>query len=112
MQASRYLSSPCSQGTASSFYRPRGGGLQSCRMALSATYGGMVHSVVELTVVLANLAFGEHHGESWASPGAALRVAAWELLVWSTSVRQLEGWADTAAGVAVSRRPGLPQCWG
>jgi hypothetical protein len=46
---------PLSQGTAS-FYRPRGGGLQSCHTVLSATYGDMVHSVVELTVVLANLA--------------------------------------------------------
>jgi hypothetical protein len=34
VQVSRYLSSPCGQGTASSFYKPRGGGLQSCRMAL------------------------------------------------------------------------------
>jgi hypothetical protein len=34
------------KGTASSFYRPRGGSLQSCR-TVSTTYGGMVHSVVE-----------------------------------------------------------------
>jgi hypothetical protein len=47
---------PRGQGTASSFYRPKGGGLQSCRAALSATCGSMAHNVVELTVVLTNLA--------------------------------------------------------
>jgi hypothetical protein len=60
----------------------------------SATYGGMAHSVVELMVVLENLASGGHRGESCACPEATSRVAAWELLVWSPSVRQLEGWAD------------------
>jgi hypothetical protein len=87
VQVFSYPLSPRSQGTAFSFYSPRGGGLQSCRMALSATYGGMAHSVVELMVVLANLAPSRHLGESYTRPGAASRVAAWELLVWSPSVR-------------------------
>jgi hypothetical protein len=63
-------------------------------MTLSATYGGMVHNVVELTVVLTNLAFGGRRGESCARPGAASRVAARDLLVWSPSVCQFEGWAN------------------
>jgi hypothetical protein len=81
VRVSGYPSSPCSQGTASSFYRPRRGGLQSCRMALSATYGGMAHSVVELMVVLAKLAPGERRGESCARLGAASRVETLELLL-------------------------------
>jgi hypothetical protein len=32
--------------------------------------------------------------ESCACPGVASRVVVWEPLVWSSSVRQLEGWAD------------------
>jgi hypothetical protein len=60
----------------------------------SATYGGMAHSVVELMVVLANLSSGGRRGASCAHPGAASRVVVWELLVWSSSVRRLEGWAD------------------
>jgi hypothetical protein len=85
---------------------------------LSATYGGMAHSVVELTVALVNLASGGRHGESCARPGAASRVAAWELLVWLPSVRWFEGSADrrpggrTAASVAMSRQSGFPLCWG
>jgi hypothetical protein len=39
-------SSLCGNGTASSFYRPRGGSLQACRAVLT-TCGGMAHSVVE-----------------------------------------------------------------
>jgi hypothetical protein len=66
VRTSSYPSSPHGQGTASSFYRPRGGGLQSCRTALSATYGGMAHKVVELRVVLVNLAPGGCRGESCA----------------------------------------------
>jgi hypothetical protein len=69
----------------------------------SATYGGMACSVVELMVVLENLAFGGHRGKSCACPGAALRVVVWELLVWSSSVRRLEGWADRRPE-AVQRR--------
>jgi hypothetical protein len=76
-----------SQGTASSFYRPRGGSLQSCYTVLSATYGGMAHSVVELMVVVANLAPCGHRGESCTCPGATSRVAVWELPVRSSSVR-------------------------
>jgi hypothetical protein len=40
------LSSPCGKGTASSFYRPRGGSLQACRAVLT-TCGGMAHNIVE-----------------------------------------------------------------
>jgi hypothetical protein len=54
----------------------------------------MAHNVVELMVVLANLASGRCRGESCARPGVASRVAVWELLVWLPSVRRLEGWAD------------------
>jgi hypothetical protein len=75
-----YMSPPCGQRTASSFYRPRGGSLQSCCATLSATCGSMAYSVVELTVVLTNLASGGRYGESCARPEAALRVAALELL--------------------------------
>jgi hypothetical protein len=63
-------------------------------MTLSATYGRMAHSVVESMVVLTNLASGGRRGVSCACPGAASRVAVWELLVWSSFVRRLEGWAD------------------
>jgi hypothetical protein len=84
---------PCRQGAASTFYRTRGGGLLSCRTALSATYGGM-DTVTEVMIVLANLAPGGCRGESYTRPGAASRVAAWELLVWSPSVRRLEGSVD------------------
>jgi hypothetical protein len=59
-----------------------------------ATYGGMAYSVAELTVVRTNLAPAARRGESCACPGAASRVAVWEPLVWSSSVRQLKGWAD------------------
>jgi hypothetical protein len=78
----------------------------------------MAHGVVELMVVLTNLASSGCHGESCARPGAASRVAVWELLVWSPSVRRLKGWADGGPEdaqqrrVAVSRHLGLPQCWG
>jgi hypothetical protein len=61
---------------------------------VSAKYGGKVHSVMESTAVLANLASGGRRGESCVCPGAASRVVTWELLVWSPSVRLLEGWAD------------------
>jgi hypothetical protein len=71
----------CGQGTASSFYRPRGGSLQSCCTVLSATYGGMAHSVTELMVVLTNLAPVGRRSESYTCPGAASRVAVWDLPV-------------------------------
>jgi hypothetical protein len=74
MRASCYLSTPCGQRTASSFYRPRGGGLQSCRVALSVVCGSMAYNVVELTTVLANLASGRRRGGSCARLGAASRV--------------------------------------
>jgi hypothetical protein len=64
------------QGTASSFYRPRGDSLQSRRTTLNATYGGMAHSVAEFMVVMANLAPGRRRGEFCTRPGAASRVAA------------------------------------
>jgi hypothetical protein len=51
----RYPSPPSGWGTASSFYRPRSGSLQTCHTVL-ATCGGMVYSATEWMVVLANLA--------------------------------------------------------
>jgi hypothetical protein len=87
VQVCHYPSSPHVQGTVSSFYRPRGGSLQSCRTSLSATYGSMAHSIAEMMVVLANLAPGGRRGESYTRLGAASRVAAWELLFSSSSVR-------------------------
>jgi hypothetical protein len=100
--------------TTSSFYRPRGGGLQSCHTALSDTYGGMAHNVVELTVVLTNLASGGRRGESCDRPGVASRVVARQLLVCSPSIRRFEGWADEKPEVAqwLAWRPGFPQHWG
>jgi hypothetical protein len=95
-----YLSiAPHGQGTASSFYRPRGGGLQSCRVALSATCGNMVYSVGELTVVLTNLASGGRHGGSCARPGAASRVIALGLLFGRCP------YADSRARLTEDRRP-------
>jgi hypothetical protein len=105
------LPSTCGQGTASSFYRPRGGGLQSCRRALSATYGGMAHSVVELMVVLANLASGRRRGESCARPAAASRVVVWELLVWLPFVRRFEGSTDGRPRPHSSQRDDVPSIW-
>jgi hypothetical protein len=87
VQVCSYPSSPRGQGTASSFYSPRGGALQSCRTALSATYGGMAHSVVELMVVLTNLALVGHRGESYTRPGPTLKVVVWGLSVRLSSVR-------------------------
>jgi hypothetical protein len=72
-------------------------------MALIATNVGMAHRVMELMVVLANLASGGRHGESCALPGAALRVAVSELLVWLLFVRRLKGWANGGA-MAAQRR--------
>jgi hypothetical protein len=64
-------SSPRGQGTAPSFYKPRGGGLQSCRTVL-ITCGGMVYNAVEWMAVLANLAPVGRHGKS-CSPQEWLR---------------------------------------
>jgi hypothetical protein len=94
-----YLSSPHGQGTASSFYRPRGGGLQSCRTGLSATCGGMVHSIVELIVVLANLASSGRCGGSCARPGAVSRAVVLELL------HSRRPYADSRARLTEYRRP-------
>jgi hypothetical protein len=77
---------PRGRGTAPSFYRPRGGGLQSCHIVLIMC-GGMVYSVVELIAVLANLAPVGRHGGSCFRPGAASRVVVWGLPVWSPFVR-------------------------
>jgi hypothetical protein len=41
--------------------------------------------------------------EPCARPGAASRVAAWELLLWSLCVHQLEGWVDGRLEVAQQR---------
>jgi hypothetical protein len=87
VQVCIYPSSPCGQGTASSFYSPKRGGLPSCRTALSATYGGMAHSAAELMVVLMNLAPVGRCGESYTRIGAASRVVVWGLPVRSPSVR-------------------------
>jgi hypothetical protein len=76
---------PCGRGAASSFYRPRGGSLQSCRTVL-ITCSDMVHSVVELTDVLANLASGK---------------ASWHALYPSRS--GLEGGAVGASSLVVVR---------
>jgi hypothetical protein len=46
-----------------------------------ATYGGMAHNALELMVVLTNLAPVGRRGESCTCPGAASRVAVWELPV-------------------------------
>jgi hypothetical protein len=59
-----------------------------------ATYGGMVHNVVELMVVLTNLAPSGRRGESCACPGAALWVAEWAPPAWVAVVRWFEGIAD------------------
>jgi hypothetical protein len=61
---------------------------------VSAAYGSMAHNVMESTAILTNLASGERRGESCVYPKATSRVVARELLVWSPSVRLLEGWAD------------------
>jgi hypothetical protein len=47
MQVCNYPSSPCGQGTDSSFYRSRGGGLQSYRTVLGYVwrYGAQCHGV-------------------------------------------------------------------
>jgi hypothetical protein len=59
----------------------------------------MVHSVVELTVVLTNLAPSERRGESCACRGAASRVAALEL--WF----RRRPYAGSRARLAEDRRP-------
>jgi hypothetical protein len=71
---------PRGQGTTSSFYRARGGGLQSHRVALSPACGSMTYNVVELTSVLANLTSGRRRDRSCDRPGAASRVVASGLL--------------------------------
>jgi hypothetical protein len=61
MPVCRYPSSPRGRGTASPFYRPRGGGLQLCRIVLGDMWR-LVYSAVEWVTVLANFASG---GASW-----------------------------------------------
>jgi hypothetical protein len=72
-------------------------------LSAKATYGGMVYSDTELMVVLTNLASGGRRGESCACPGATSRVVIWEPLVWSSSVRQFESWADGGLELAQQR---------
>jgi hypothetical protein len=96
VQVHSYPSSPCGQGTAPSFYRPRGGGLQSCRTVL-LTSDGMVYNATERMVVLTNLASGGRRGESCARPGATSRVHCGNLLFGrhpyaSSRVGLTEGW--------------------
>jgi hypothetical protein len=62
-----------------------------------------VYSGVKLLAVLMNLASGGRRGESCAYPGEVSRVVAWEPLVRSSCVRQLEGWADGGLEVAQRR---------
>jgi hypothetical protein len=84
---------PRGQGTASSFYRPRGGGLQSCCTVL----GYVLRCSVQRRDGWPSwriLLLAGRHGESCACLGAASRVVVWEPLVWSLSVRQVEGWAN------------------
>jgi hypothetical protein len=78
---------PAVGGAASSLYRPRGGSLQSCHTVL-ITCRGMVHNVVELTVVLANLASGK---------------ASWRALYLSRS--GFEGGGVGASSLVVVRTP-------
>jgi hypothetical protein len=65
----------------------------------------MVYSATEWMVDLTNLAFGGCRGESCACPGAVSRAVAWEPLVRSLCMRQLEDWAD--GGMEVAQR----QAW-
>jgi hypothetical protein len=53
-----------------------------------------MYCATEWMANLANLAPIWHHGESCSRPGAASRVAVWELPVRSTSIRWLEGSVD------------------
>jgi hypothetical protein len=86
VQVFSYPPPPPRLGDRPPFYRPRGGGLQSCRVVLIMC-GGMAYSAVELMAVLANLAPAGRHGVSCSRLGAASRVVVWELPVWSPSVR-------------------------
>jgi hypothetical protein len=63
----------------------------------------MVYNGMELLAVLTNLASGGCRGEFCACPGAVSRVVAWEPLVRSSCVCQLEGWADGGLDVAQRR---------
>jgi hypothetical protein len=105
------MSPPCGQRTASSFYRPRGGGSQSCRATLSATCGSMAYSVVELTVVLTNLASGGRRGESCARPGAASKVAALELLFGRSSYTGSRAGLTEDWSPQNGRRGDVPSIW-
>jgi hypothetical protein len=104
MQVCNNPSSPCGQGTDSSFYRPRGGGLQSCRTVLSYIwqYGVQCRGVVDRP--------GESRSQqaSWRPPVLAQkRLRGWlrgRLPLESSSVRRLKGVADG--------RPEGVQWWG
>jgi hypothetical protein len=65
---------PKRPGDRPSFYSPRGGSLQACPTVLT-TCGGVAYSVVELMVVLENLASVRHHGVPCSRPRAASRVS-------------------------------------
>jgi hypothetical protein len=84
---------PRGQGTSSSFYRPRGDGLQSCRTVL-ATCGGMAYNAKEWVAAWRILLLAGRRDKSYACPGAASRIVVWEPLAWLSSVRRLEGHAD------------------
>jgi hypothetical protein len=97
-------SSSCGQGTASSFYRARGGGLQSCRVALSAVCGSMVYNVMELTTVMANLTSSGRRGGSCACPGAASRGVASEYSFDYRSYTSSRAWLTEDRKLHSSRR--------
>jgi hypothetical protein len=76
MQVRNNPSPPPRPGTASSFYRPRGGGVQSCRTVLSYMWWyGVLR--LEWLAVLANLTPSVRRGESCASLETVSRVAVW-----------------------------------
>jgi hypothetical protein len=94
MQVCNNPSSPCGQGTDSSYYRPREGGLQSCCTVLSYVwwYGVQCRGVVDRP--------GESRSQqvSWRPPVLPQkRLRGWlrgRLPLESPSVRRLEGVAD------------------
>jgi hypothetical protein len=98
-----FVVSPCGQGTASSFYRPRGGGLQSCRTVLSYVwrYGVQCRGAVDCP--------GE--SRSWRGVEASLVPVQGRLCGWrcgnllfgrhpyaSSKVRLTEGWRSYVSG--------------
>jgi hypothetical protein len=69
-----YLSRPPSYEVASSFYRPRGGGLQSCRVAFGYIVAVLTHGTCDLMVSLANFDPYTRRGGSCSCLGVTSRV--------------------------------------